>query len=207
MTGTEQPFYNDLDASLAEVRRLIENGTENRRVPAHHPVVSTIDTDGTPSQRIMILRHVDWAGRQLRFNTDRRTDKAAEIAANPVASVLVYDPDIKIQLRLKGAAAILADGPEVDLAWSQSTLFARRCYMADEAPGSISATPVSGLPDWVEGRKPTDEEIVPARANFAILRFQISSIDWLYLANSGHRCARWHWDSATGDWRGSWLVP
>ncbi|MFN3749034.1 MAG: pyridoxamine 5'-phosphate oxidase family protein [Sphingorhabdus sp.] len=201
------PFYNDLDLSLAEARRLIDNGAHDRRHSAHHPVVGSIGKDGLPRQRVMILRALDWDRRLIRFHTDYRTEKVGEFASNNLASVLVYEPESKIQLRLSGTASVHASGPAVDAAWEEATLFARRCYLAEDAPGTVSGRPLSGLPEWVEGRPPSEEEVAPARANFAILLFEFSQIEWLYLANAGHRRARWEWNSANLRWDGDWLVP
>ena len=206
MTG-EAAFYNDLHLSLAEARRLIEAGADSRHAAAHHPVVATIGSDGSPSQRVMILRHVDWAERRLRFHTDARSTKMDDLANNSAASVLIYDPEPKIQLRLSGSAVVHREGASVDAAWRQATNFARRCYLAEQAPGMVVEQPTSGLPEWVEGRQPDDAEIAPARDNFAVLLFTFHSLEWLYLANSGHRRARWQWDSAAADWCGNWLSP
>jgi len=200
-------FYNDLAHSLAEARALLGSGASDRRSAAHTPVVASLTADGTPTQRVMILRALDWEGRRLRFHTDPRSGKAAQLAEHSAVSVLVYDPEPKIQLRLSGTAQLITEGAEADAAWQSSTLFARRCYLAEQAPGSVSDRPLSGLPSWVEGRSPTEAEVVPARANFAILSFNFDRIEWLYLANAGHRRARWQWDSVVGDWIGDWLVP
>jgi hypothetical protein len=206
MTG-EAAFYNNLNLSFAEARRLIEAGAESRHAAAHHPVVATIGADGSPSQRVMILRHVGWRERSLRFHTDARSTKLDDLANNSAASVLIYDPEPKIQLRLSGSAIVHWEGAAADAAWRQSTNFARRCYLAEHAPGMVVEQPTSGLPEWVEGRQPDDAEIAPARDNFAILLFTFDSLEWLYLANSGHRRARWQWDSAVANWHGFWLAP
>lgn len=207
-TGSVLPgFYDDLAASLEEARSLLAEGANSRHCAAHTPVVATIGCDGIPAQRVMILRAMDWNARSLRFHTDPRSHKTAEIITNGAASVLVYDPGPKIQLRLSGVAQIETDGADVDQAWQESTLFARRCYLSEAGPGTAVGQPVSGLPSWVEGRSPVESEIGSARANFAILRFNFARIEWLYLANAGHRRAIWNWDSVAGQWQGSWLIP
>ncbi|MGL5838469.1 MAG: pyridoxamine 5'-phosphate oxidase family protein [Sphingorhabdus sp.] len=201
------PFYNDLELSLAEARQLIEQGAANRKTAGHSPVVATLAEDGSPMQRVMILRHTDWEARLLRFHTDSRSVKTAELAGNAAASVLFYDPETKIQLRLAGTARVVDKGEAADAAWAESTNFARRCYLAEQPPSTPVAEPTSGLPSWIEGRMPEDHEIAPARANFAILLFEYDSLEYLYLANIGHRRSRWQWRSAGGGWAGSWLVP
>lgn len=202
---TELPaFYDDLVLSLAEVQRIIAAGASDRRKAAHCPVVATLDTDGAPSQRVMILRAVDWEHRTLRFHTDARSNKIGEIARNGKASVLFYEPEDKAQVRLTGTARTEMTDGVADTCWDSSTLFARRCYMGETGPGMPSEYPVSGLPEWVEGRQPTDEEVAPARQNFAVLLVEFERMEWLYLANAGHRRARWVWQDG---WHGGWLIP
>lgn len=200
-------FYDDLDASRAEARRLIEIGAHDRRSEAHCPSLATLDADGSPTQRIMILRHVDWDARKLRFHTDARSLKTEQIAKRNAASVLFYLPESKIQLRLNGTISLVTTGEAVDCAWNEATLFARRCYMATTAPGLHSAQPVSGLPEFIVGRQPTEQDIAPARENFALLHLKFDTLEWLYLANAGHRRARWVWSDANCEWQGCWLIP
>ena len=205
--GTIPTFYNDLSLSLAEARRLIEPGAIDRRSEAHCPSVATLDADGFPSQRVMILRHVDWELRKLRFHTDARSTKTQTLSERNAASVLFYLPETKIQLRLNGTMSITTVGKEIDQAWDDATLFARRAYMATTAPGAVVEQPVSGLPNFIEGRQPTDEDIAPARENFALLHLKFDTVEWLYLANSGHRRARWRWNPSSANWHGCWLIP
>jgi pyridoxamine 5'-phosphate oxidase len=201
------PFYNDLSLSLVEARRLIEPGATDRRSEAHCPSVATLDANGLPSQRVMILRHVDWSARKLRFHTDARSTKTLTLSERNEASVLFYLSEAKIQLRLTGTMSIATTGEEIDMAWENATLFARRAYMATSAPGTVVEQPVSGLPAFIEGRQPTDEDIAPARENFALLHVQFDTVEWLHLANSGHRRARWRWDGSVSCWEGCWLIP
>jgi pyridoxamine 5'-phosphate oxidase len=207
VTDTDIPeFYDDLALSLAETQRIISEGAINRRAAAHHPVVATVDTDGVPQQRVMILRHVDWVSRELRFHTDRRSAKIGQAKGAQIASMLIYDESAKVQLRMTGSIRVLSNGIADD-AWASSTTFARRCYMAVDAPGGVSESPTSGLPEWIEGKQPDEAQLSDARANFAVLIVTVERLEWLYLANAGHRRAWWHWDDAACDWSGGWLVP
>ena len=200
-------FYDDLSLSFAKAQSLIEPGATERRSDAHCPTVATLDANGLPSQRVMILRHVNWAARKLRFHTDARSTKTLTLSERNAASVLFYLPEAKIQLRLNGTISVTTIGDEVDQAWNNATLFARRAYMATTAPGTVAEEPVSGLPAFIEGRQPTEEDIAPARENFALLHVEFDTVEWLYLANSGHRRARWRWDVDAANWKGRWLIP
>lgn len=207
MTDTthDADFYDDLALSFDKSWQILATGAVQRKGAAHAPVVATVDQSGNPTQRVMILREVDRQRRVLRFHTDRRSIKIAEIGSGTRGSVLVYDAAEKIQLRLGGIARSELANDAADAAWDSSTLFARRCYMAEYAPGSESAYPTSGLPQRIEGKMPTEADIADARQNFAIIVIQLDEIEWLYLANSGHRRAKWNCDN--DQWSGRWLVP
>jgi pyridoxamine 5'-phosphate oxidase len=206
MNGSD--YYNDLDLTLDHAWTLIEAGAKNRRSPFHTPVVSTLGIDGAPQGRILVLRNTDRDKRELRFNTDLRSPKVAEIIADPRMSVLLYDAEAKIQLRLSGLARVQSQGAEVDTIWLAADRFSRRCYMAEAAPSSIIDHPTSGLPASVAGRKPEEVELIPARKNFALLLFEVQKIDWLYLATEGHRRAVFHYDIvAAQSWLGDWAIP
>ncbi len=207
MTSIEMPaYYSDMALTLTEIQRLLEEGSVNRKVAAHHPVVATIDASGAPSQRVMILRECNWAKSTLRFHTDLRSDKIAQVTANTIGSVLIYDERAKLQIRLSGKIS-LGEKEIAQDAWNASTEFARRCYMTQSAPGSIANGPISGLPEWIEGKQPTLDMLSDARVNFAILRFEFNQIDWLYLANAGHRRAKFVREWVSDIWEGNWLIP
>jgi pyridoxamine 5'-phosphate oxidase len=199
-------FYNDLSLTLMEIQRVIEEGVTNRRAASHHPIIANIDTSGRPSQRVMILRECNWVSSALRFHSDLRSDKISQIEANADASVLMYDEAAKLQIRLTGRLS-LGTEEAAEQAWNASTEFARRCYMAQSAPGSQANAPMSGLPAWIEGKQPTLDMLIDARQNFAILWFEFDRIDWLYLANNGHRRAKFVRDAQSHAWNGNWLIP
>lgn len=200
-------FYNSLDGSLEEAFALVTKGASDRRSAAHTPVVANIDLDGNPQQRVMILRHFEPETRRLRFHTDSRSTKVGQLDATQAVSLLFYHPDAKVQLRLQGRASIEYDTARADAAWNESTEFARRCYLAVAAPGAVSHVPLSGLPAAMEGVKPSSDDVAPARPNFAVMLVEFDSVEWLYLANAGHRRARWRWDGTRKSWHGEWLVP
>jgi pyridoxamine 5'-phosphate oxidase len=200
-------FYDELELSLNRVWDLIAEGSVKRTSPCHTPVIATTDALGHPQQRVMILRDVDLTARALRFHTDARSHKIAEIIDNSAVSALFYDPVEKVQIRLMGVTQTYQTGVAADAAWSASTPFARRCYMAESAPGALADHPTSGLPLHIEGKMPQEIDLVDARTNFAIVVITVNEIEWLYLANAGHRRAKWQWDDNSQTWAGRWLIP
>jgi hypothetical protein len=190
---------NDIERDI--VSRL-EDAAKNRKSPMHTPVIGTADAD----VRVMVLREFDRTAWAMRLHTDARSPKAITIAGGSPVGVLLYDAAEKIQIRAKGTGRIETNTDAAAAAWNASTNFARRCYLAEAAPGDSSPKPTSGLPEWIEGEQPTAEQVAPAQGNFAILMIELNHIDWLYLANSGHRRAQFHKESS-GSWNGSWVVP
>ena len=189
-------MLSTLDAIRNDIAERLADGATNRRSAMHTPVVATANADA----RVMVLRGFDPESWTLRFHTDARSPKVAVIESDRRIGVLVYDKQAKLQLRLRGTARIVTTGSEVESVWSQSDNFARRCYLGS-GPGEHSGQPTSGLPSEFEGAEPTDEEVVPARQNFALLLAQIEEADWFSLAHTGHRRAL-----LIGD-KGRWISP
>ena len=204
---SQPAYYDDLGLSFEEAWNLVEAGSTDRNSPAHTPTVGTVDETGAPQLRIMILRDASRVARTLRFHTDLRSIKAAQVRNNVATSVLFYDVSAKLQIRMSGQTHLLPIGDVADAAWSNSTPFARRCYMAEAAPGLPIAGPSSGLPEWIQGKKPDEAQLADYRPNFSTMLVEIQSVEWLYLANAGHRRACWQWQDAQKSWQGSWLVP
>ncbi|UAB79541.1 pyridoxamine 5'-phosphate oxidase family protein [Erythrobacter sp. SCSIO 43205] len=197
----ETSKFQTLEDVREDLSRRLVRAARDRRSPMHVPAVITSDVDA----RTMVLREFnsrDWA---LRFHTDTRAPKVAAINADPRMAVLFYDKGAKVQIRVKGTGRVLADGPLVQEAWDKGTNFARRCYLGD-GPGALSDEPTSGLPPEFEGHEPTDEQLVPARENFAILMVDLEELDWLYLAHTGHVRAQFTRDDR-GKWQGRWVSP
>lgn len=198
-----RPMFETLDDCLADCRNRLIRAPRDRKSPMHAPVIVTADVDA----RVMVLRAFDAQGWRLRLHTDTRAPKAAVIGADPRVAVLFYDKAAKVQIRARGTGEIVRDGADVDAAWNASTRFARRCYLG-EGPGVEAAGPTSGLPPAFEGVEPDEAQLLPARENFALLRITLTSLDWLYLAHTGHVRAQFVRGGGEGTaWTGSWVSP
>ena len=194
-------MFETLDDVRRDIAERLARAAGDRRSPMHVPAVVTSDVDA----RGMVLREFDPTSWCLRFHTDVRAPKISAIEADPRMAVLFYDKRQKVQIRVRGTGEVLRAGSVVDAAWSESDNFARRCYLG-EAPGALSDDPTSGLPGEFEGVEPDDEQLVPARPNFGVLRIELSELDWFYLAHTGHVRARFKRDGAQ-EWQGRWVAP
>jgi len=195
-------MLESLDQVLADATDRLTRAARDRTSPMHVPVVGTGDGD----LRMMVLRECGAGIAPRRFHTDARSPKAQLIGGGGPVSVLAFDPGDKVQLRLRGTGRIEVHGPSADAAWAAATEFARRCYLAEAAPGTASAVATSGLPPEVEGIRPTAPQLLPARDNFAVLLIEPHSLDWLHLAHNGHRRAHFT-RGGRGGWQGTWVVP
>ncbi len=197
----EPSFYDDLEETRAQALRLLSRGVADRRSPFHTPTIATIGLSSAhPRLRTVVLRAFDPVRPSLRFHTDRRSQKIAEIRANPQVAVHAYDPSAKIQIRMEGWARLHVDDAVADAAWTSSRLMSRQCYGVEPGPGSaIDEGGAFVLPE------PTEEATAIGREHFCAVTVEIGSLEWLYLAVSGHRRAHFDW---TGDgWFGRWLAP
>ena len=190
MTVTLEAVRQDIDARLAQA-------AVDRHSPMHLPVVATHDAE----LRVMVMRGWNPELDTVRLHTDARSPKVDAIGGGAAAGLLFYDPEARIQLRLRGQARVEVDGPVADAAWAKANNYARRCYLATRAPGSTLSYPGSGLPEEFEGVKPTDADLDPARRNFAVLLVEIEKFDWLHLAHDGHRRAIFDGSGAR------WVIP
>ena len=190
MIETLQAVRQDIDTRLSQAAK-------DRHSPMHTPAVATGDAE----LRVMVMRAWDADTATLRLHTDARAPKAGTIGDGAPVGLLFYDAEARIQIRVRGRGRIETDGATADAAWDKASNYARRCYLALDAPGSTLASPGSGLPPDMEGIKPTDDDLEPARANFAVLLVEVEKFDWLYLAHDGHRRAVFHGDDAR------WVIP
>lgn len=197
MTDTPA-FYNDLDAAYEEAWRLLDDGVTNSKAPFHLPAVATVASDGAPHLRTVVLRKADRAAGHLQFHTDRRSPKVAEIAAEPRVALHFYDRQAKVQLRVRGRAAVHAQDDVARAAWDWTKPFSRVCYRIDPGPG----TPLDA-PDGYAEPAPKDPDV--GFEIFRVVRVAIAEIEWLYLAGQGRRRALFRLDGV--GYRGTWLVP
>lgn len=125
-------------------------------------VLSTVDADGRPSARYVLLKEVDARG--FVFYTNLVSRKARAIAANPYAALTFYWPPLEKQVRIEGdvervseteADAYFATRPRESQigAWAstQSATLASRASLDEriqEARDRFDGVPVPRPPFW-----------------------------------------------------------
>ncbi len=100
-------FFDNLNATRTQAWALLARGVADRRSGFHTPTLVTVSLDGAPDARTVVLRACDVQERTLRFHTDARSEKVAQIARDPRVMVHAYDFKSKAQLRIEGRARVL----------------------------------------------------------------------------------------------------
>ena len=197
---------DDLQTVLAHIRRLLEAGLTANGHGFRLPIMASVDREGKPSARALILRHVDFEAREVRLHTDSRTRKVEEIGAYPYVMLVFNDQVANVQVQLKGCASLHQDDVYAEDAWTGASRSSRRAYLTEAGPGSSIKDPASGLPADVAAIVPDEARLRQGRHHFTAIRIRFDEIEWLLLDGSENRRAAFRFEADSG-WGGNWCVP
>ena len=114
--------------------------------------VATIDADGSPDARVILVRGVDTDG--FTFFTNYESPKSVQMGAAPRAAIVFSWLALHRQVRVRGAVARI-DGAESD------------AYFAGRPRGSQIGAWASPQSSVLPGRAALDERVAEAEARFA----------------------------------------
>ncbi len=198
-----QPAYYD---NLGEIQNkywsMLEDAVTNRTSSFRIPVFICSHQDEVEG-RIVVLRKSDKKNNLLQFHTDLRSPKIEMLKKNNKASLLFYDKEEKIQLRVKAICEINNQNSIAEESWKKTQHISRRCYLTDSAPGTVSNSPTSGMISQLENFDYTMKQSEDGYKNFTVIKCKIKSVEWLYLAAKGHRRAKFDFENN----KEMWLVP
>ena len=199
-------FYNSLEETKKEIFSLLFQGIKKRKSNFHNTVLTTIGIDNKPKSRTVVLRNFSEDNLTISIHSDLRSTKIIEIEQNNNISLLFYDPQKKIQLRVEGNANVEKSNKD---SWKKLSNWSRRCYLAVDHPGTISIEPSSGFPEKFSNQAPSDEESGEGLKNFSVIKMFILKMEWLYLASQGHRRALFEVDRSISKIKikSRWLIP
>ena len=112
-------------------------------------ILATAGTDGQPSLRTLLLKHLDDEGPC--WYTDSRSLKGQQLAVNPRASILFFWPELERQVRLDGLVKRLA--PEL-----------ADEYFATRPPGSRLAAASSHQSQPIASREELERRVEAVQA-------------------------------------------
>ena len=195
-------YYENLEEIQKKFWSMLDDAVVNRSSPFRIPVFICTDQNDIDG-RIVVLRKSDKENNVLQFHTDLRSPKVDILKKNNNASLVFYDKEEKIQLRVKVNCKINNKNSIAEESWKKTQHISRRCYLTDSPPGTTSENPTSGMIYKLEDFDYTMEQSEKGYKNFTVIKCKIRSIEWLYLAAKGHRRAKF--DLETN--KNSWLVP
>ncbi|MBO9198437.1 pyridoxamine 5'-phosphate oxidase family protein [Rhizobium sp. 16-449-1b] len=142
----------------------------------------TVDPDGHPQARLVVLRSANGQKRTIEIHTDTRSDKWREIGANPSVTLLAFDPARGQQLRLRGTAERHGPGSPVAAdAWDRLSPWTRSTYAGGPPTGERSDAANAG-----------DES---GKVVFGVIVFRASELDWFQLERGANRRALFSYGS------------
>ena len=202
----EKDFYNDLSGVLERSWLLLEQSIEDPTSPVRTPVLISVSADGLAQGRTVVLRAFNRQQRQLKIYTDVRSEKVAQLRTQPVCTLVAYQPNPMIQLRLKTNTVVNHNNEITREAWAVMPGPNRCNYLTNPNPGSISVKATDGRPVINAESVPTNDENEIAYSHFSVIVFAINELEWLYLPRRGHRRAQFIWDR-TNSLQSNWLIP
>jgi len=113
--------------------------------------LATVDRDGMPAARIVLLKHFDSEG--FCWYTDSRSQKGQHLAANPNAALLFHWRDFSRQVRVQGKVRVL---PAEDA----------EKYFQLRPEGSRYSAAASHQSSEIDGRSRLEDEVLRLRAAY-----------------------------------------
>ncbi len=165
----------------------LEQAVTDREHGWRTPVLSTVDANGLPDARTVVLREADHTTQTLKVFTDQRSPKVAQLQDKPQVQLVFWCRNRQWQLRARASVTIDTSCDQVTDIWQRiRETAASSDYLTAGAPGSV-LTDLAPLP--------ADQHAL------CILVFKVQSLDWLMLSPQKHRRARLEHDTLI------WLTP
>ena len=187
MTKTESYYENPKEIEK-KIWSLLTNAVKDRSSDFRTPIFicgNEKDFDG----RVVVLRKADQKNNLIQYHSDIRSTKIEKIKKNSNCSILFYGKEEKIQLRIKVNCEVNYNNQVTKESWEKTGHISRKCYLVTKGPGTESNIPTSGLNTKFDNFDFTKEQSEKGYKNFSVIKCEIKSIEWLYLAAKGHRRA------------------
>jgi pyridoxamine 5'-phosphate oxidase len=157
----------------------------NRALPyARYVQLATVRPDGRPANRTVVFRNYLNDTNQLRFIVDRRSEKIAQIHAQPWAEICWYFPKTREQFRIAGMLTLVTTDRPEDLLQARSQMWqelsdAARSQYAWAPPKQPKTEPLPSV--QLDARCSADAARVEPHENFCLLLLEPIEVDHLEL--------------------------
>ncbi len=178
-------------------------GIEKPDSPFKTMTIATCTQRGADA-RMVVLRGVDEARKYVWFYTDSRAEKVLQLEAVPMATLLLWDSEQQLQLRLSVETRLHTTDYIADEHWDTLAVSSRKAYLSGPVPGSEQPQPYPGFPEQLADRLPSAEESEAGRKNFAVIECRVLRMESLHLSRSGQTRAGFQYEPES---RMMWLAP
>ena len=131
---------NKKEELLERANFILQDGVKNRDSLFHTLVLSSL-CDGEIESRVMVLREFNEKKRILRFHSDFRSNKIKELEKDNKTTVIGYDPNLKVQIRLIGETKINYQNEDTQKSWESSQAISKKCYSVKEGSSAKIENP------------------------------------------------------------------
>ncbi len=197
MVNTNNSLHLTRKMAIEEAWKKVLNevsiATEDPGHPFRNLTLATVDNEGVPHQRTVILRDFMKSSEFLIY-TDSRSAKVKQISQNNSVSLLFYDDQKKLQLQVNGVASVITNGHLHEEHWNNHGRKRARSFTSVLKPGTILENPEDAY-EW----NPEDSSC------FCIIQIRAREMEFLQL--DGHRHLRgfkWLEDEVQ---QHSWIAP
>ncbi|KAJ5320562.1 hypothetical protein PENANT_c033G02221 [Penicillium antarcticum] len=177
--------------------------TANVREP-HAMTVSTVNEEGCPDARVLILKNVDSRGWHFAVKSD--SPKGKQLAGNGATALTFYWPLLARQVRVRGTAVALPDG-ESALDYQARPVASRVSAVASEQ------SEVLGNRKDLEKKLVATEEVLRRDSLAGVEKWRVYAVDassvefWQGDANRLHQRLRYVWSKDDCQWVKHLLWP
>lgn len=139
------------EGPIALARRWLDEAIASGQPEPTSVTLATVDADGSPDARMVLLRHLDEAGAVWFTNT--RSAKGRQLEVVPYAALVAFWPALERQVRLRGPVAPVGDA-EAD------------AYFASRPRGSQLGAWASEQSDPIPDRSALERQVAEVAERF-----------------------------------------
>jgi pyridoxamine 5'-phosphate oxidase len=188
---------------MAEVRTWLDTALAADVPEPTAATLATVDADGVPDARIVLLRAVDDDG--VVWYSNRRSAKGRQLAAHPVAAVVLFWPALERQVRLRGRVEHVPDEVS-DRYWAGRPRASQLAARASEQSASVpDRAALEARVAAVAAHHP-DGTPVPRPPHWGGERLRPDAVE-LWQGRPGRLHDRLRWTRDHGGWRLERLMP
>ena len=165
-------YYEDFSEIEKKIWSLLDDAITNRNSSFRIPVFICGNKDNFDG-RIVVLRKSDQSNKILQFHSDIRSNKVKKLKDSNNASMLFYDKEEKIQIRIKVECTVNHQNDITKQSWLKTGHMSRKCYLVDNGPGTESPTPTSGLKPELDNFEFTMEQSEEGYKNFTVIQCKV----------------------------------